>query len=260
MGAAGCVPGRPCRRWSARGPNPEPTDKVRRSAAPGILPARMPHVDAQKARARRGWGGGLPGLAWPRSSSWPGAVRARCVAVAGDLTLTRRRGVSWCADRQPAFPGTAGPPRWQIGRLAVLAAAAARAIRLSEAAGLMPGPARSAGGYRLCGPADLATLIRIRRCAGWALRSGRSGPSAGRGSRPILARRGRCCVRICCAASRRCAPPSRCSTACAPRSWPAGVRSTTRSPRRCRRRWLRRRPAGHAAGGAAAGAAGGAGP
>ena len=166
MGAAGCVPGRPCRRWSARGPNPEPTDKVRRSAAPGILPARMPHVDAQKARTRRGWGGGLPGLAWPRSSSWPGAVRARCVAVAGDLTLTRRRGVSWCADRQPAFPGTAGPPRWQIGRLAVLAATAARAIRLSEAAGLMPGPARSAGGYRLCGPADLATLIRIRRPRG----------------------------------------------------------------------------------------------
>jgi len=58
------------------------------------------------------------------------------------------------------------PPRWQIGQLAALAATTARAIRLYEAAGLMPEPARSASGYRLYGPADLATLIRIRRLRG----------------------------------------------------------------------------------------------
>jgi DNA-binding transcriptional MerR regulator len=58
------------------------------------------------------------------------------------------------------------PPRWQIGQLAILAATTARAIRLYEAAGLMPEPARSAVGYRLYGPADLATLIRIRRLRG----------------------------------------------------------------------------------------------
>src|SRR5215470_17856676 len=58
------------------------------------------------------------------------------------------------------------PPRWQIGQLAALAATTARAIRLYEAAGLMPEPARSAVGYRLYGPADLATLIRIRRLRG----------------------------------------------------------------------------------------------
>lgn len=55
------------------------------------------------------------------------------------------------------------PPRWQIGRLATLAATTARAIRLYQAEGLMPEPSRSDGGYRLYGPADLATLIRIRR-------------------------------------------------------------------------------------------------
>jgi DNA-binding transcriptional MerR regulator len=54
-------------------------------------------------------------------------------------------------------------PRWQIGQLATLAATTARAVRLYEAAGVMPEPARSAAGYRLYGPADLATLIRIRR-------------------------------------------------------------------------------------------------
>jgi len=54
-------------------------------------------------------------------------------------------------------------PRWQIGQLATLAATTARAIRLYQAAGLMPEPVRSDGGYRLYGPADLATLIRIRR-------------------------------------------------------------------------------------------------
>ena len=58
------------------------------------------------------------------------------------------------------------PPRWQIGQLAALAATTARAIRLYEAAGLLHEPARLAGGYRLCGPADLATLIRIRRLRG----------------------------------------------------------------------------------------------
>ena len=58
------------------------------------------------------------------------------------------------------------PPRWQIGQLAALAATTARAIRLYEAAGLLPEPARLAGGYRLYGPADLATLIRIRRLRG----------------------------------------------------------------------------------------------
>jgi MerR family transcriptional regulator, copper efflux regulator len=63
----------------------------------------------------------------------------------------------------PVPPEREQPPRWQIGQLATLAATTARAIRLYEAAGLMPGPARSAVGYRLYGPADLATLIRIRR-------------------------------------------------------------------------------------------------
>jgi len=58
------------------------------------------------------------------------------------------------------------PPRWQIGQLAALAATTARAIRLYEAAGLMPEPARSAVGYRRYGPADLAALIRIRRLRG----------------------------------------------------------------------------------------------
>jgi DNA-binding transcriptional MerR regulator len=62
-----------------------------------------------------------------------------------------------------APPEREQPPRWQIGQLATLAATTARAIRLYEAAGLMPEPARSAAGYRLYGPADLATLIRIRR-------------------------------------------------------------------------------------------------
>ena len=67
----------------------------------------------------------------------------------------------------PAPPGREEPPpRWQIGQLATLAATTARAIRLYEAAGLMPEPARSAVGYRLYGPADLATLIRIRRLRG----------------------------------------------------------------------------------------------
>lgn len=55
------------------------------------------------------------------------------------------------------------PPRWQIGQLAILAATTARAIRLYHAAGLMPEPRRSDGGYRLYGPADLAAVIRIRR-------------------------------------------------------------------------------------------------
>jgi DNA-binding transcriptional MerR regulator len=55
------------------------------------------------------------------------------------------------------------PARWQIGQLATLAATTSRAIRLYHAAGLMPEPPRSAGGYRLYGPADLAALIRIRR-------------------------------------------------------------------------------------------------
>jgi MerR family transcriptional regulator, copper efflux regulator len=63
----------------------------------------------------------------------------------------------------PVPPEREQPPRWQIGQLATLAATTARAIRLYEAAGLIPGPARSAAGYRLYGPADLATLIRIRR-------------------------------------------------------------------------------------------------
>src|SRR5262249_48432946 len=58
------------------------------------------------------------------------------------------------------------PPRWQIGQLAALAATTARAIGLYEAAGLLPEPARSGVGYRLYGPADLATLIRIRRLRG----------------------------------------------------------------------------------------------
>ena len=67
----------------------------------------------------------------------------------------------------PAPPGREEPPpRWQIGQLATLAATTARAIRLYEAAGLMPEPARSAVGYRLYGPADLATLIRLRRLRG----------------------------------------------------------------------------------------------
>src|SRR5215472_5452358 len=57
-------------------------------------------------------------------------------------------------------------PQWQIGQLAALAATTGRAIRLYEAAGLMPEPARSVGGYRRYGPADLATLIRIRRLRG----------------------------------------------------------------------------------------------
>jgi DNA-binding transcriptional MerR regulator len=66
----------------------------------------------------------------------------------------------------PAPGGRQEPPRWQIGQLATLAATTARAIRLYEAAGLMPEPARSGVGYRLYGPADLATLIRIRRLRG----------------------------------------------------------------------------------------------
>ena len=66
----------------------------------------------------------------------------------------------------PASPERGRPPRWQIGQLATLAATTARAIRLYEAAGLMPEPARSGVGYRLYGPADLATLIRIRRLRG----------------------------------------------------------------------------------------------
>ena len=66
----------------------------------------------------------------------------------------------------PASPGRQEPPRWQIGQLAALAATTARAIRLYEAAGLLHEPARLAGGYRLYGPADLATLIRIRRLRG----------------------------------------------------------------------------------------------
>jgi DNA-binding transcriptional MerR regulator len=66
----------------------------------------------------------------------------------------------------PASPGRQEPPRWQIGQLATLAATTARAIRLYEAAGLMPEPARSGAGYRRYGPADLATLIRIRRLRG----------------------------------------------------------------------------------------------
>ena len=66
----------------------------------------------------------------------------------------------------PVPPERQEPPRWQIGQLATLAATTARAIRLYEAAGLMPEPARSAAGYRLYGPADLATLIRIRRLRG----------------------------------------------------------------------------------------------
>src|SRR5215470_399289 len=66
----------------------------------------------------------------------------------------------------PLSPERREPPQWQIGQLAALAATTARAIRLYEAAGLMPEPARSAAGYRLYGPADLATLIRIRRLRG----------------------------------------------------------------------------------------------
>lgn len=41
------------------------------------------------------------------------------------------------------------PSRWQIGQLATLAATTPRAIRLYQAAGLMPEPPRSDGGYRL---------------------------------------------------------------------------------------------------------------
>jgi len=67
---------------------------------------------------------------------------------------------------KPASPERGEPPRWQIGQLATLAATTARAIRLYEGAGLMPEPARSGVGYRLYGPADLATLIRIRRLRG----------------------------------------------------------------------------------------------
>ena len=63
----------------------------------------------------------------------------------------------------PAPPEREKPPRWRIGQLATLAATTPRAIRLYHAAGLMPEPRRSEGGYRLYGPADLATLIRIRR-------------------------------------------------------------------------------------------------
>ena len=63
----------------------------------------------------------------------------------------------------PVPPEREKPPRWRIGQLATLAATTARAIRLYQAAGLMPEQARSDGGYRLYGPADLATLIRIRR-------------------------------------------------------------------------------------------------
>jgi len=60
-------------------------------------------------------------------------------------------------------PEREGPPRWQIGQLALLAATTPRAIRLYHSAGLLSEPPRSEGGYRLYGPADLATLIRIRR-------------------------------------------------------------------------------------------------
>ena len=67
---------------------------------------------------------------------------------------------------KPASPESGEPPRWQIGQLATLAATTARAIRLYEAAGLMPEPARSGVGYRRYGPTDLATLIRIRRLRG----------------------------------------------------------------------------------------------
>lgn len=63
----------------------------------------------------------------------------------------------------PGPPERKKQPRWQIGQLAILAATTARAIRLYHAAGLMAEPPRSDGGYRLYGPADLATLIRIRR-------------------------------------------------------------------------------------------------
>src|SRR5262249_11101348 len=63
----------------------------------------------------------------------------------------------------PATAERGEAPRWQIGRLAALGVTTARAVRLYEAAGLMPEPARSAAGYRLYGPTDLATLIRIRR-------------------------------------------------------------------------------------------------
>jgi DNA-binding transcriptional MerR regulator len=66
----------------------------------------------------------------------------------------------------PAPPERGEPPRWQIGQLAILAATTARAIRLYEAAGLISEPARSDAGYRLYGPADLATVIRIRRLRG----------------------------------------------------------------------------------------------
>jgi DNA-binding transcriptional MerR regulator len=66
----------------------------------------------------------------------------------------------------PASPQRGESPRWQIGQLATLAATTARAIRLYEAAGLMPEPARSDVGYRLYGPTDLAALIRIRRLRG----------------------------------------------------------------------------------------------
>ena len=64
----------------------------------------------------------------------------------------------------PAPPGREEPPpRWQIGQLATLAATTARAIRLYEAAGLMPEPARSAVGYRLDGPADLGAALAVLR-------------------------------------------------------------------------------------------------
>jgi DNA-binding transcriptional MerR regulator len=65
--------------------------------------------------------------------------------------------------QNPAPPEREKPPRWQIGQLATLAATTPRAIRLYQAAGLMPEPSRSDAGYRLYGPADLAALIRIRR-------------------------------------------------------------------------------------------------
>ena len=54
-------------------------------------------------------------------------------------------------------------PRWRIGQLASLAGTTSRAVRLYHASGLMPEPARSGAGYRQYGPAELATLLRIRR-------------------------------------------------------------------------------------------------
>ena len=88
------------------------------------------------------------------------------------------------------------PPRWQIGQLAALAATTARAIRLYEAAGLLHEPARLAGGYRLYGPADLATLIRIRRLCGLGFQIEQIRALLSPEEPAAWARRWRCCAAL----------------------------------------------------------------